>query len=114
MLVHPSSAEFEQMFELAPVSLWLEDFSALKTLFEQWRAEGVTDLLAHVAGQPERLQQCTAAIKVQRVEIRGGRIPVFGARASHDATSCQSAGTSPRFSMCGSYRFNIKASSLSG
>ena len=70
MPVHPTSAEFEQMFELAPVSLWLEDYSALKVLFAQWRAEGVTDLLAHVAGQPQRLQQCTAAIKVLRVNRR--------------------------------------------
>lgn len=31
---------YEDMFELAPVSLWLEDYSALKQLFEAWRAEG--------------------------------------------------------------------------
>ena len=36
------------MFDLAPVSLWIEDYSAVKALFEQWRAEGVDDLL-HLA-----------------------------------------------------------------
>jgi hypothetical protein len=35
-----SAADFEHMFELAPVSLWLEDYSALKHLFDAWRAEG--------------------------------------------------------------------------
>lgn len=35
-----SSADFEHMFELAPVSLWLEDYSGLKQLFDRWRAEG--------------------------------------------------------------------------
>ena len=37
-------SDFEQMFDLAPVSLWLEDYSGLKTLFDCWRADGVTDL----------------------------------------------------------------------
>ena len=27
------------MFEVAPVSLWLEDYSALKTLFDEWRGK---------------------------------------------------------------------------
>ena len=30
------------MFELAPISLWLEDYSGLKHLFDQWRRAGVT------------------------------------------------------------------------
>lgn len=35
-----------EMFDLAPVSLWLEDYSALKALFAQWRSDGVTNLRA--------------------------------------------------------------------
>ena len=41
-----------EMFELAPVSLWLEDFSGVRTLFDAWRADGVTDLRAHFAANP--------------------------------------------------------------
>ena len=37
---------FEDMFDLAPVSLWLEDYSGLKDLLEQWQADGMTDLRA--------------------------------------------------------------------
>ena len=37
-----SSVDYEHMFELAPVSLWLEDYSALRQLFTRWRAEGVS------------------------------------------------------------------------
>ena len=33
----PGVGHDAEMFELAPVSLWLEDYSALKALFEQWR-----------------------------------------------------------------------------
>lgn len=58
---------FEDMFELAPVSLWMEDYSGLKQLFDQWRAQGVTDLLAHVQADPLRLQQCSEGYRVLRV-----------------------------------------------
>ena len=65
-----SGADFEHMFELAPVSLWLEDYSALKQLFDSWRAAGVTDLRAHLAEDPARVRECSAALKVLRVNRR--------------------------------------------
>ena len=36
------------MFELAPVSLWLEDYSGLRRLFDAWRAAGISDLRAYL------------------------------------------------------------------
>ncbi len=72
-----SSVDFEHMFELAPVSLWLEDYSALKQLLDQWRAQGVTDLQAHFLAHPQALQQCSAALKVVRVNQR--TLDLFGA-----------------------------------
>lgn len=65
-----SSADFEHMFELAPVSLWLEDYSSLKRLFDRWRAEGVTNLLTHLAQDPARLRECTSTLKVLKVNQR--------------------------------------------
>jgi hypothetical protein len=32
------------MFEVAPVSLWLEDYSQVKALFDVWRQSGVANL----------------------------------------------------------------------
>ncbi|MEO5735966.1 MAG: histidine kinase, partial [Variovorax sp.] len=66
-IVNPPSADLESMFDLAPVSLWLEDYSALKQLFDQWREEGVTDLAAHLDGDVERVRQCMARLKVLQV-----------------------------------------------
>lgn len=62
-----SGTDFEHMFDLAPTSLWLEDFSALKQLFDAWRAEGVTDLREHLAQEPARVRQCIACYKVLQV-----------------------------------------------
>ena len=58
-----SGADFEHMFGLAPVSLWLEDYSALKRLFDQWRAEGVTDIRQFLAQDPARLRVNGSEIK---------------------------------------------------
>jgi diguanylate cyclase (GGDEF)-like protein len=62
-----AATDFELMFEWAPISLWLEDYSALKRLFDGWRAEGVTDLEAHLRAAPERLQQCAEGLRILKV-----------------------------------------------
>jgi len=56
-----------EMFEIAPVSLWLEDYSGVKKLFEQWRREGVTSLRDHLVQDPRRVQACSDLIRVIKV-----------------------------------------------
>lgn len=81
--VPPSSSDdLAQMFDLAPVSLWLEDFSGLHALFTRWRAEGVRDLRQHLHGHPDRITACTRELKVLRVNRR--TLELFG--ASDEAT----------------------------
>lgn len=64
------NGEDAEMFDLAPVSLWLEDFSAVRLLFDEWRARGVTDLAAHLAADPARVRACAERIKVLKVNAR--------------------------------------------
>ena len=59
-----------QLLELAPVPLWLEDFSGLLPLFAQWRAEGVSDLRRHLLADVQRIKACAAALKVLQVNRR--------------------------------------------
>ncbi len=61
---HHTDAE---MLDLAPVSLWLEDYSGLKALFETWRAAGVTDLRAYLMDDVARVQACSDQIRVMKV-----------------------------------------------
>ncbi|QXL84468.1 GGDEF domain-containing protein [Comamonas sp. NLF-1-9] len=72
-----SSADFEAMFDLAPVSLWLEDFSAVRALLQRWRAQGVTDLRAFLREDPERVSEYGRAIRVLKVNQRS--LALFGA-----------------------------------
>ena len=55
------------MFDLAPVSLWLEDFSGVRALFDAWREHGITDLRAHFADNPACVAECAHSIRVIKV-----------------------------------------------
>ena len=67
-----------KMFDLAPVSLWIEDYSAIRALFEQWRRVGVTDVRAFLATNPDRVRQCSQRIRVLKVNRK--TLTLFGAR----------------------------------
>jgi diguanylate cyclase (GGDEF)-like protein len=64
-----SNDEFE-MFDLTPVSLWLEDFSGVRELFEEWRAAGVADIEAYLRSDPSRIKACSQRISVVKVNAR--------------------------------------------
>lgn len=74
----PSANDFESMFEFAPMSLWLEDYSGLRQLFERWREAGVTDLVAHLKADPQRVRDCMAQLQV--VSVNRSTLSLFGAR----------------------------------
>jgi diguanylate cyclase (GGDEF)-like protein len=68
-----------QFFDLAPIAMWLEDFSAVGALFEQWRAEGVENIRAFLAADPERVLACARSIRV--VEVNRKTLELFEAES---------------------------------
>ncbi|MGH6755085.1 MAG: histidine kinase, partial [Bradyrhizobium sp.] len=62
-----ASVDDANMFDLAPVSLWVEDYSGLKALFEEWRRAGVTALRDHLSADPARIKACASHIGVIKV-----------------------------------------------
>ncbi len=64
---HETHAE---TFDLAPISLWLEDFSDVRQLFETWRQSGVTDITAYLNENENRIKQCSSLIRVIKVNKR--------------------------------------------
>ena len=67
-----------EMFDLAPVSLWIEDYSAVRALFEQWRAAGVRDIEAFLTADSDRVRQCSERIRILKVNRK--TLSLFGAR----------------------------------
>ncbi|MCX4198944.1 sensor domain-containing diguanylate cyclase [Methylobacterium organophilum] len=55
-----------QLFELAPVSLWLQDLGALKARLDAWREAGMVDLRAWLR-DPGHLRTCQSLIRIVRV-----------------------------------------------
>lgn len=55
------------IFDLAPIAMWLEDFSEVQQQLEQWRAQGVHDLRGFLAEDPSRILMCAHKIKILQV-----------------------------------------------
>lgn len=77
-----SSTDFQGLFDAAPISLWLEDYSELKQLFETWRAEGVEDLQAHLRADPSRVTECTRRFRV--LQVNQQTLQQFGAETQQE------------------------------
>ncbi|MBN8581163.1 MAG: sensor domain-containing diguanylate cyclase [Anaerolineae bacterium] len=65
------------LFEASPISLWEEDYSAIKNYFDELRAQGVTDLRDYLTQHPEAVLHCAGIIKVINVNQR--TLELFGA-----------------------------------
>ncbi|WP_090552105.1 diguanylate cyclase domain-containing protein [Paraburkholderia caballeronis] len=66
-------------FDVTPTALWLEDYSQLRALFDRWRAEGVADLRRFLLDDPRRVAECSACIRVLRVNQQ--TLALYGAKS---------------------------------
>lgn len=55
------------IFDLAPIPMWLEDYSEIKIQFDLWRSQGVIDLKAFLSEDLERVRSCAHKIKIIKV-----------------------------------------------
>ncbi len=62
--------DYAEMFDLAPISLWLEDYTGLRNLFDSWREQGVTSLRDFLQAHPGKVEECSANIRVLKVNKR--------------------------------------------
>ncbi len=60
-------AHYRALFEDSPISLWEEDFSAVKSYIDQLQKAGITDFRTYFEQHPEIVEQCAALVKVVRV-----------------------------------------------
>lgn len=55
------------LFEYAPISLWEQDFSRIKFLFDDLKKQGVVDFESYLDSHPEFIDECMREIKVLNV-----------------------------------------------
>jgi PAS domain S-box-containing protein len=68
---------YRLVFENSPVSLWEEDFSAVRARFEEWRRAGVTDIDAWFDTHPDAVQECAALARI--VDVNRATLALHGA-----------------------------------
>ena len=62
-----SEARFRGLFEHAPISIWEEDFSAVRQYIDDLRAEGIVDFSAYFDAHPEAVAE-RAEVETERAE----------------------------------------------
>src|SRR5262245_12813945 len=73
-----AEARFHNLFEHAPISLWEEDYSALKKELDDLRAQGIVDLKAHLAQDPDLVRHFMSLIRV--LDVNQKTLSMFEAR----------------------------------
>jgi diguanylate cyclase (GGDEF)-like protein len=73
------------LFDYAPVSLWEQDFSHIKRLFDELRMQGVKSLDAHLLMHPEFIDQCMSQIKV--LDVNRQTVAMFKAESKQHLIS---------------------------
>ena len=74
-----SEARFRELFEHAPLSIWEEDFSAVRQNIDDLRASGVADLSAYFDVHPELVAENAARVRI--VDVNKATLEMFQAES---------------------------------
>jgi len=77
------------LFEYAPVSMWLEDWSVVRARINQWHAEGIGDLAAHAASAPEILEDLIRMVKL--VDVNAAAVETYRLRSKEEVFAAYQA-----------------------
>ncbi|MFX1283931.1 MAG: response regulator [Promethearchaeota archaeon] len=62
-----SEERYRIIFDESPISLWEEDFSAVKRYFDQLKAKGITDLSHYLDKHPHEVEKITQMVNIVNV-----------------------------------------------
>lgn len=74
-----SERRFRSLFEHSPISLWEEDFSALREFLNDLRDSGVADFEEYLSCHPDVLIKCAALVKV--VDVNEATLTLLDAKS---------------------------------
>ncbi|WP_151709946.1 sensor domain-containing diguanylate cyclase [Acinetobacter brisouii] len=93
------------IFDLAPIPMWLEDFSEVKLQFDQWRADGVEDLVSFLQADMQRVVASTHKIKI--IKVNQKTLEVFEAKDQDHL--CENLSKIFKEDMLGTHIFELAA-----
>ncbi len=62
--LRPSRDRYYSLFENVPISLWEEDFSAVKALIDDLRRQGVRDFRKYFEDNPAAVSRCVEMVRI--------------------------------------------------
>ncbi|MEA1921275.1 MAG: ATP-binding protein [Pseudomonadota bacterium] len=74
-----SESRYQQLFEESPISLWEEDFSAVKQYLDRLRDSGISDFRTHFASHPETVHECAQLVKI--IDVNKATLEMFQAES---------------------------------
>jgi PAS domain S-box-containing protein len=77
-----SDTRYRHLFEHTPISVWVEDTTALRRQLERLRASGVSDLDAFLRANPPQVDKLYALIEV--VEVNATALQIFQAGSKQE------------------------------
>jgi len=77
-----SESRYRSLFEESPVSLWEEDYSAVKTYLDELRRGGVEDLRSYLEQHLECLHECSSRIDV--IAVNKATLDLYDAESQED------------------------------
>jgi PAS domain S-box-containing protein len=72
-----SRRRYQRIFEAAGVSIWDEDFTAVRAALDELRASGVSDFATYFADHPDEVKRCMGLVRV--VDVNETTLRMFGA-----------------------------------
>jgi PAS domain S-box-containing protein len=82
LLTHRDLQESEEsyrlVFENSPVSIWEEDFSRVKAMFDDLKNQGVTDIESYFDHHPETVRRCAELVRI--VDVNGAALALHDAK----------------------------------
>jgi len=73
------AADYYDLFEYTPISLWVEDYSQVKKILDEVRRSGMRDLSAYLDEHPQVVEACMLAIRV--LDVNRKTLELFGAQS---------------------------------
>jgi PAS domain S-box-containing protein len=77
-----SEERFREIFETAGVSVWVEDFSEVKTAIDELRRQGVHDFRTYFAENPDFVRQAVELVRV--VDVNNETLDLYRAESKAD------------------------------
>lgn len=74
-----SESRYRSLFQDSPISLWEEDFSAVKQQLDQWREQGVADLRRHLDDHPSEVARLAGLVRI--VHVNNETLRMYGAHS---------------------------------